>query len=263
MDNHKPMPFIEITGLTRFFGGLAAVMDLNLDMGKEEIMGLIGPNGAGKSTVLNMIGGTLSPSRGKVTFKGEDITRLPSHRRAKKGISRLYQSNILFNHYTALENVLVGLHLKAKIGLFGVLLKRGMIRRHEQSLCEEAFSILEFAGIPHYADQLAINLPHGTQRLLGLAVALAVEPELILLDEPFTGMTNQEVMAMMDMIRKLKDIQKMTCIVIEHNLRAVMELCDRIAVLNFGVKIAEGTPKEITENPAVMEAYLGAEEDAA
>ena len=263
MDTHKSLPFIEITGLTRFFGGLAAVMDLNLDMGKEEIMGLIGPNGAGKSTVLNMIGGTLSPSRGKVTFKGEDITRLPSHRRAQKGISRLYQANILFNHYTALENVLVGLHLKAKIGLFGVILKRGMIRRHEESLREKAFSILEFAGITHYADQLAINLPHGMQRLLGLAVALAVEPELILLDEPFTGMTNQEVMAMMDMIRKLKNTQKMTCIVIEHNLRAVMELCDRIAVLNFGVKIAEGTPKEITENPAVMEAYLGAEEDAA
>jgi len=263
MNNGKSKPFVEITGLTRFFGGLAAVMDFHLDVKRQEIMGLIGPNGAGKSTVLNMIGGTLSPSRGKVTFKGEDVTRLPSHRKARRGISRLYQSNILFNNYTALENILVGLHLKAKIGLIAVILKRGIIRRHEESLREKAFSILEFVGITHYADELAINLPHGMQRLLGLAVAIAVEPELILLDEPFTGMTSQEVMAMMDMIRKLRDKQEMTCIVIEHNLRAVMELCDRIAVLNFGKKIAEGTPKEVTDNPAVMEAYLGVEEDAA
>ena len=157
--------------------------------------------------------------------------------------------------------MLVGLHLQAKISLARVLLRRGSIHRQEKALREKAFSLLELVGLDQYSDEVAINLPHGIQRLLGLAVALAVSPELILLDEPVTGMTANEVKAMVDMVRSLRDKQGVTCIIIEHNLRAVMGLCDRIAVLNFGQKIADGTPEEILENPAVTEAYLGSEEN--
>ena len=261
MNDNKSVHFIEIKGLTKYFGGLEAVVDFNLQVNQGEILGLIGPNGAGKSTVLNMIGGTLLPSRGKVFYKGEDVSRLPSYKKAQRGIARLYQANILFNSFSALENVLVGLHLQAKISLAGVLLRRGSINRQEKALREKALSLLELVGLNQYSDEVAQNLPHGRQRLLGMAVALAVSPELILLDEPVTGMTADEVKAMMDMVRTLRDKHGVTCIIIEHNLRAVMGLCDRIAVLNFGQKIADGTPAEILENPAVTEAYLGSEED--
>ena len=255
------MGFLEIRRLTKFFGGLTAVMELDMDVGQGRIVGLIGPNGAGKSTVLNMIGGTLMPSKGEVIFDGVEVTKLPSHRRANLGIARVFQENLLFNGFTVLENVLVGFHLKSKKGLSSSLIKTRSTRAEEETLREKALETLAFVGLTEYSHELAINLPHGRQRLLSLAIALATQPKLILLDEPVTGMNAEEVENMLSMIRALRDEKGVTCIIIEHNLKAVMGLCERITVLNFGTKIAEGTPGEIVENPVVIEAYLGTEED--
>jgi len=255
------MALLEIRKLTRYFGGLAAVQGLDLDIRRGQIVGLIGPNGAGKSTVLNMIGGTLLPNRGSVIFDGEEITRLPSHRRAQRGIARVFQENLLFSSFTVLENVLVGCHLQRRIGLSSIFLNTRANLSQEKEVYERAVNTLEFVGLAPYADERAIGLPHGRQRLLALAVALATQPQILLLDEPVTGMNVEEVETMLAMITALREQKSITTIIIEHNLRAVMGLCDRITVLNFGHKIAEGIPAEIVENPAVAEAYLGTEED--
>jgi branched-chain amino acid transport system ATP-binding protein len=255
------MDFLAIRKLSRFFGGLAAVMDLDMVVDRGQIFGLIGPNGAGKSTVLNMIGGTVRPNQGEIIFNEKEVTRLPPHVRAEQGIGRVFQENLLFTGFTVLQNVLVGYHLQSPIGVAGIFLKTSANRSIEENVLEKALDTLEFAGLSQYADEMAVNLPHGRQRVLALAVALASQPQLLLLDEPVTGMNAAEVETMLDMIRALREKKGITCIVIEHNLKAVMGLCDRIAVLNFGLKIAEGIPAEIVRNPAVMEAYLGTEED--
>jgi branched-chain amino acid transport system ATP-binding protein len=255
------MGYLEIRKLTKFFGGLAAVMELDMDVSQGQLFGLIGPNGAGKSTVLNMIGGTLRPSHGQIIFNGEEVTTLPSHLRAQQGIARVFQENLLFSSFTVLENVQVGYHLQSKIGFSSIFLRTRSNRIQEKALKQRALDTLEFVGLGPYSNELAINLPHGRQRLLGLAIALAAQPQLLLLDEPVTGMAAEEVETMLSMIRTLREQRGITCIIIEHNLRAVMGLCERIAVLNFGRKIAEGSPEKIVENPAVMEAYLGKQED--
>ena len=257
------VPVLQIGDLTKYFGGLGAVVDLDLNVYQGEIMGLIGPNGAGKSTVLNMIAGTLSPSKGKLIFKGEDITNLPPHRMAKKGIARVFQSNTLFENVSVITNVRVGLHLHTKIGFLGGFFGSSYTHGREKLLYEEAMEILRFIGLSDQRDQLAINLPHGSQRALCLAVAMAVKPNLLLLDEPLTGMDAEEVNIMISLIKALRDERGITSIIVEHNMRAVMGLCNRIAILNYGSKIAEGAPTEISENPAVIEAYLGAEQDVA
>ncbi len=249
--------------MTKFFGGLAAVTDLNMKVDRGLVFGLIGPNGAGKSTVLNMIGGTLRPSKGEILFDGKKVTRLPPHVRAEGGIGRVFQENLLFRNFTVLQNVLVGFHLQAAAGFTGMCRKMSGSRGKEQTLMRKARDTLEFVGLLEYSDELAINLPHGRQRLLSLAVALAAQPQLLLLDEPVTGMNAEEVEGMVAMIKALKEKRGITSIVVEHNMRAVMGLCDRIAVLNFGRKIAEGSPKDIVEDQSVIEAYLGAEEDVA
>jgi branched-chain amino acid transport system ATP-binding protein len=257
------MSFLEIRKMTRFFGGLAAIMELDMDVHTGEIFGLIGPNGAGKSTVLNILGGTLRPSRGRITFKGKDITKLPSHQRTKYGIARVFQENLFFTSFSVLENVLVGYHLQSKTDLFSILFRTHSRIIRTKGLESKALETLDFVGLRQYANEPAANLPHGRQRLLALATALAAQPQLLLLDEPVTGMNRQEIETMLKMIRALRDQRGITCIIIEHNMKAVMGLCDRIAVLNFGTKIAEGSPEEIVEIPAVMEAYLGKEEDVA
>lgn len=258
-----PLPLVEVRSLHKFFGGLVAVSGLDMNVTEGEILGLIGPNGAGKSTVLNMIGGSLLPNKGKVIFKGEDITKFPPYRRAKRGIARLFQENILFGSFTVLENVLVGFQPHSRVGFTEIFLRRGSNRSKEMGLHKNAFEILQSVGLDQHSEELAINLPHGKRRLLGLAIALAAQPQLLLLDEPLTGMNAEEVEAMMAMIRVLRDEREITSIVVEHNLRALMTLCDRIVVMNFGAKLAEGLPGEIVENPAVIEAYLGTEEDVA
>lgn len=253
------MRFLETRKLTKFFGGLAAVMMLDMEVEQGRIAGIIGPNGAGKSTALNMIGGTQLPSKGKIVYNGRDISRTPMHRRAQYGIGRVFQENPLFKGFTALENVLVGFHLQRGKGLSSIFMNTPFAGRAEAALQEKALEILAFVGLESSSGEPANDLPHGKQRLLCLAVALAVQPRLLLLDEPLTGMNAVEVDNMLALIRALKKEKGTTCIIIEHNMRAVMGLCDRITVLNFGRKIAEGTPEEILNNPLVEEAYLGSD----
>jgi branched-chain amino acid transport system ATP-binding protein len=256
------LALLEIRNLGRRFGGLAAVSELDLDVGKGEIFGLIGPNGAGKSTVLNMIGGTLLPTRGKISFRDQDVTRFPPYRRAQRGIARVFQRDVLFRSLTVLENVLVGLHLSSGVGFTEIFFKGLSARSREKTMHEKAMKILQFVRLAQQADEMAVNLPHGNQRALCLAIAMATQAQLLLLDEPLTGMNEEEIKAMMSLIRTLRDEKGITSIVVEHNMRAVVGLCDRAAVLDYGRKIAEGSPKEVVDNPIVIEAYLGVEEDA-
>lgn len=255
------MPLLEISNLSKHFAGLIAVADLNLNVRQGEILGLIGPNGAGKTTIFNMISGTILPTSGKATFKSEDITKLSPHQIAQRGIARVFQGNVLFQNFTVMTNVLIGLHLHTNMGFWGALFGTSYSRSREKVLRERAMEILGLVGLSQKADELVVNLSHGNQRLLAFAIALATKPELLLLDEPVTGMNAEEVSAMVSIIRALRDERGITVVVVEHNMRAVMGLCDRIVVLSYGRKIAEGSPKEIAENPAVIEAYLGAEED--
>ena len=254
---------LETIGLTKYFGGLAAVVDLDLNVHQKEIFGLIGPNGAGKTTILNMIAGSLRPKSGKVIFKGEDVTNLPPHSRAERGIARVFQANTVFPDIPVVTNVRVGFHLHSEIGFWEVFFgRRRATDSREKLLYEKTMEILRLVGLYEERDEVATSLPHASQRILCLAIALAAEPSLLLLDEPVTGMSAEEVATMLSVIRALRDERGITCIVVEHNIRAVMNVCERIAVVNYGRKIAEGSPGEISENPAVIEAYLGVEEDA-
>jgi branched-chain amino acid transport system ATP-binding protein len=257
------MALLEVRGLSKRFGGLDAVSELSFDVNQGEILGIIGPNGAGKSTVFNMICGNFEPTSGTLTFQGKKITGLSPHRVAKGGIARVFQGNVLFPKSTALTNVLIGMHLHTKLSLFGFLFGGPGARRREKALHSRAMEILELVGLADEPDRMASDLPHGNQRHLCLAVALAAEPKLLLLDEPVTGMNAGEVSDMLELIRMLREKTELTLIVIEHNMKAVMGLCDRIVAISYGKKIAEGSPKEIANNPAVIEAYLGAEDDAA
>lgn len=249
---------VEIRSLQKVFGGLVAVNALDLNIYNGEIMGLIGPNGSGKTTVLNMIDGSLFPSKGKIIFENNDITELAHYERARKGIARIFQHNVFFNSFTVLENIAVS-----------VLQQSGRSRSTEAYsqhssrgyIYKEALNVLSFVSLDKNSGEFAYNLPHGKQRLLSLAIALATRPRLLLLDEPLTGMNAEEVRTMLNMIKLLRDKNKITCLVVEHNLKAVIGLCDRIAVLNFGEKLAEDKPTEIFRNQDVINAYLGSKKD--
>jgi len=257
------MALLEVRGLSKRFGGLDAVSELDFDVNEGEILGIIGPNGAGKSTVFNMVCGSLKPTSGTLTFQGKSITGLAPHRVAKRGVARVFQGNVLFRESTALENVLMGMHLHTQLSLLGFLFGGRRARRRDQALRIRAIEILGLVGLAEEKDVIAADLPHGNQRHLCLAVALAAEPKLLLLDEPVTGMNAGEVSEMLDLIRSLREKTGLTLIVIEHNMKAVMGLCDRIVAISYGRKLAEGTPEEIANNQAVIEAYLGADDDAA
>jgi ABC-type branched-subunit amino acid transport system ATPase component len=248
------MPLLEARNLSKHFGGLAAVNGLDLDVERGEIVGLIGPNGAGKTTCFNLLSGFLRPTNGSVVFAGEDITGRRAHQVAARGLVRTFQLATLFQDLTALENVLLGLNLHARTGLRQVLFSRRIFPPDEVAVSRE---VLEFAGLAAHADQLARNLPHGYQRVLGIAMALAARPRLLLLDEPVTGMNLSESAQVMSLIRKIRD-DGTTILLVEHNMKAVMGTCDRIVVLNFGRKLAEGTPAAVSTSAEVIEAYLGA-----
>ena len=257
------MPLLEIVALTKHFGGLAAVVNLDLSVGTKEIFGLIGPNGAGKSTILNLIAGSLRPKSGRVVFNGEDVTDLAPHNRAGRGIARVFQANTVFPDVSVATNVRVGFHMHTGIGFWETFFgRKSATEAKERLLQEKTMEILRLVGLYEERDQAATSLPHASQRRLCLAIALAADPSLLLLDEPVTGMNAEEVAAMLAVIRALRDEKGIGCVLVEHNMRAVMKVCDRIAVVNYGQKIAECYPAEISEDPTVIEAYLGVEEDA-
>jgi len=249
------MALLEIKGLSKHFGGVIALEDLDMEVREGEILGLIGPNGAGKSTFFNVVCGVYQPTEGRVFFKGEDITGLRPDQVCKKGMTRTFQATNLFHERTVLDNIVQGYYMQQP-GFWVSVFNPPSTTKREEELRQQAMVILEMMGMADLKDEYAKNLPHGHQRILGCCLALATQPQLLLLDEPMTGMNAEETVAVVEGVRGLRD-RGITLLVVEHNMRAVMGLCDRIVVLNFGRKIAEGSPEEIRENPEVINAYLG------
>jgi branched-chain amino acid transport system ATP-binding protein len=252
------MALLEVKELCKHFGGLTAINNLDLDVEKGEIRGVIGPNGAGKTTLFNVISGVYRPTRGSIQYRGEEISGLKASEITERGVVRTFQRTALFHDFTVLGNVSVARHLHAKEGFWGTIF--GASKRIKDKNGQKALEIIEFMGLGDLKEELALNLPHGHQRALGVAVALAAEPKLLMLDEPVTGMNLTETQHMTGLIRKVRDEWGMTILLVEHDMKVVMGLCDKVSVLNFGEKLAEGLPDEIQENENVIEAYLGAEE---
>jgi branched-chain amino acid transport system ATP-binding protein len=245
----------EINKLSKHFSGLVAVDQLSMFVNEGEIMGLIGPNGAGKSTVFNLITGVLQPTEGTVKYNGKDITGKGPHIIAELGIGRTFQMNPLFPDFTVLENVVASFQCRPKSSLFDIFFNTTTYRHNEASILKQSIEILQLVGLYKVKDELAKNQPHGYQKMLGMARALAVKPKLLLLDEPLSGMNPEEIEFAMTAIRKTRD-QGVTIILVEHNMR-VLELCDRVVVISFGKKIAEGLPQEVRDNEEVIRAYFG------
>ncbi len=252
------MTFFAVKNITKQFGGLIANNSISLDVEQGEIRGVIGPNGAGKTTFFNVVSGFYQPSFGSIEFKGQVISNLPCSEIAKLGVVRTFQRAALFPEFTVLENVLIARHLKSDSTLLNAIFgRRGKAEADNKKRAEE---IIEFLGLAHERDNLAVNLSHGHQRVLGVAMALATEPELLMLDEPVAGMNSSEKAIMVELIGKIRDNWGVTVLLVEHDMKTVMSLCDKISVLNFGEILTEGSPDEVINNKKVIEAYLGVDD---
>jgi len=254
-------PILELKGLTKRFGGLTAVGDVSLKVREGGIFGLIGPNGAGKTTIFNLITGVYKVSSGEVFFKGRRITNGESWQIADAGVTRTFQNIRLFKNLSAFDNVLTACHTGARYGIAEALLRLPRFRREERELREKAHSLLGIMGLADRAEVTANNLPYGLQRRLEITRALALDPRLILLDEPAAGMNPDETLQLMKLIGEIRDRFKLSVLVIEHHMDLIMGVCEHIHVLNFGCTLAEGRPDSVANDPRVVEAYLGAEED--
>ena len=253
------MAILKATKLSKVFGGLKAVSDFSIDIGKGELIGLIGPNGAGKTTAFNLLTGVYQPTTGEIDFDDKSILGLKPYQITQKGVARTFQNIRLFSELSVLDNVKIAYHFHVKYGILESVLRMGRYHKEEKEIEERAIKLLEIFKLSHKKDEIAKNLPYGEQRRLEIARALAAQPKLLLLDEPAAGMNPQETQQLMQMIKWIKQEFDLTILLIEHDMQLVMNVCERIYVLEYGSIIAQGTPEEIKNNPRVIEAYLGEE----
>ena len=250
---------LELKNLSKSFGGIYALQDLSFDVKKGEILGLIGPNGAGKTTLFNVITGYHKTDSGTVIFKGKEITNSSPYKIAREGIARTFQSTVLFHEMTVLQNLLVGDNKNVRSSFFSTLTNSKSYRSREKSSIERAFEIIDFMRLKGLGSEKAKNLPYGHQRKLGVCIALMTGPEILLLDEPVTGMNPTEAEHMIEDINKIRELLGVTVLIIEHNMKVIMNISDRIVAISYGKRLTEGSPSEIRNNSMVIEAYLGAD----